>query len=406
VEPLRFPGFRAWLAGRAINALGNSIAPIALAFVVLDISHAARDLGLVVGSRTLVNVLFVLFGGVLADRLPKRGLMIGASISSGVSQAVVAMMALTHTATIPSLLALGAFNGMASAVSFPASSAILPQIVPADIRQQANALARLSLNSASIVGAPVGGILAASAGPAWGIGLDAATFFLGAFCFAFIKPPPRKEASPKINQSITLDLHTGWKEFWTRKWLWAVVAGFCMINAALVGGMSVLGPMVADETTGRHLWGFVLAAETGGMIIGAIVAMRLRIRRLLLFGVAMTAFGAVPLFVLGTRPLFLPLVAAGFIAGLSIQQFGIAWETTMQEHVPSDKLARVYSYDMLGSLMAVPIGQISVGPLAEIFGVGDTLIALSALVICSVAGMLASGDVRRLEHRLPKSSSC
>jgi MFS family permease len=117
--------------------------------------------------------------------------------------------------------------------------------------------------------------------------------------------------------------------------------------------------------------------------------------------VVSTAFLALPVFVLGVRPQFAVMVAAGFLAGITVEQFGVAWETTMQEHVPGDVLARVYSYDMVGSFVAIPIGQVAVGPLAERFGLEPTLIGLAALMVLAVAGMVAARDVRHLEHKRP-----
>jgi len=401
LAPLRLPAYRAWLAGRSANALGNAVAPIALAFAVLDISGSATDLGLVVAARTVVNVLFLLFGGALADRLPKHLLMVGSSVAAFASQALVAALVLTGTASIGVLALLGGINGMVSALAMPASSAIVPQLVPADLRQRANALGRLFLNGAAVLGAPLGGILVATVGPGWGIAVDAGTFLLAAVSFGLIRLTGA--AGPTSRAGILGDLRTGWSEFRSRTWLWVVVAGFCLINASLVGGMSVLGPVVADGTIGRRAWGFVLAAETAGMIAGALIAMRLRVRRLLRLGVVCAAFIATPVFVLGARPHFALLVVAGFVAGVTIEQFAVAWETTMQEHVPGDVLARLYSYDMVGSFLAVPLGQLAVGPLAERFGLGPALTGLSALMLVAVAGMLASRDVRHLEHRLPES---
>jgi MFS family permease len=404
LAPLRVPAYRAWMVGRATNAFGNSIAPIAIAFAVLDISDSASDLGLVVGARTLVNVVFLLFGGALADRMPKNVLMVGASLAAFVSQAVVAALVLTHTATIPLLMLLSGFNGMVAALSMPASASIIPQIIPSEIRQQANALGRLFLNGAMILGAPVGGVLVAAVGPGWGIGVDAVTFLVSGLCFALIKLPRAEPAdrTDAARPGIIHDLRTGWTEFRSRTWLWAVVAGFCVLNAALVGGMFVLGPVIADDTIGRQAWGFVLAAETAGMIVGALIAIRLRARRLLFVGVACTAFMALPVFVLGAYPHLILMICAGFVTGVAIEQFAVGWETTMQEHVPGDKLARVYSYDMVGSFMAMPIGQVAVGPIAERIGLRPTLIGLSVVMLLAVAGMLASRDVRHLEHALPE----
>ena len=176
LAPLRIPSFRLLLAGRAVNALGNSFAPIALAFAVLDLTGSASDLGLVVGARTLVNVIFLLFGGALADRLPKNLLMVGSCVAAAGTQGAIAALVLTDTATIPLLIALSAVNGMVGALALPASSAIVPQLVPADLRQQANALGRLLFNGAAIIGAPVAGIVVAAVADGKG---DAIGFGIG-----------------------------------------------------------------------------------------------------------------------------------------------------------------------------------------------------------------------------------
>jgi predicted MFS family arabinose efflux permease len=400
MKPMRHTPFRFLLAGRSISALGNSFAPIALAFAVLDMTGSARDLGLVVGARTLANVLFLLFGGVLADRLPRHLLMVGSSLAAGLVQAAVAVLVLTGSATIPLLIGLSVLNGMASALALPASAALLPQTVDEEVRLQANALSRIFLNSAMVIGAPVGGLVVAVTSPGIGIAVDAVTFVVAAACFAGVRVAA--PARPAERSHLIADLRLGWSEFRSRTWLWGVVAGFGVLNAAWSGGMFVLGPAVADETIGRSAWGLVLAGETAGMIVGGLLAMRLRLHRLLLVGV-IGCFGmALPLFVLGLYPRLWALLLATFVAGLMLEQFGVAWETSMQEHVPADRLARVYSYDMVGSFIAMPLGEVAVGPIAHEIGLGVTLIGTGTVATLAVAGMLSSRDVRTLRHRLPE----
>jgi MFS family permease len=399
LQPLRHPAFRLLVTGRTVTMLGNAVAPIALAFAVLDLTGSVRDLGLVVGARSLTNVLFVLFGGVIADRLPRHLVMVGASLLAAVTQLAVAASVLTGTATIPLLVALSAVNGIAAAVALPASSALLPQTVPAEIRQQANAISRLGFNGAMILGASIGGALVAAVGPGWGLALDAVTFAVAALVFAFVRVPPLE--SDRAKSTVLADLREGWREFAARTWLWVVVLGFAVTNAALAAGLHVLGPVVADDSIGRPAWGLVLALETVGMVVGGIVALKLKVRRFLLYGVA-CCFGDVLLLgALGLTPRLGPLLLCAFLAGFAIEQFAVAWETTMQEHVPADKLARVYSYDMLGSFVAIPVGQVLAGPLAEAYGVSATLVGAALLCGLAVVGMLASRDVRRLEHAEP-----
>jgi MFS family permease len=401
LAPFRHAPFRLLISGRVVSGVGNTVAPIALAFAVLDLTGSPRDLGIVVGVRTLFNVFFLLFGGVLADRLPRHLLMVGTSVAAGLTQAAVAVTVLTGTATIAILLGLGALNGVFAALAMPATAALLPQTVPDDERQQANALGRMFLNGTMVGGAAAGGVLVAAVGPGWGIAADAATFFVAAACFSLVRVPrladrARSDARP----GLIGDLRTGWTEFSSRTWLWVVVAGFGVVNACLSGGLNVLGPVVADDTIGRRAWGFVLAAQTVGMIAGGFLAIRLRLRRLLFVGVACTGLMVLPVFALGVAPVLGVLLAAAFVAGVGIEQFGVAWETTMQEHVSADKLARVYSYDMLGSFIAMPVGEVIVGPVGQAVGAEPTLVGAAILIGVAVLGMLASRDVRSLRHRV------
>ncbi len=400
LAPFRHPSFRFLVAGRAINGLGGTFGTVALAFAVLDITGSATDLGLVVATRTVFNVVFLLFGGVLADRLPKHLLMVGSNLVAAACQVTAAGLVLSHSATVPLLMVLAAVNGTAAALSMPASAAVLPRIVPPEERQQANAVNRLSQNFAQIIGAPLAGVVVAAVGSGWGLAVDGASFALSAVAFALMRVPKETETAPLERPHLFADLRTGWGEFRSRTWLWVVVAGFCVYNAAWSGGMFVLGPAIADDTFGRRGWGFVLAAQTAGMILGGLVALRLRLRRMLFFGVASCFFLAPPLLVLGTYPRLWLLVPLAALGGLMLEQFGVAWETSMQEHVPPDKLARVYSYDMVGSFVAMPIGEVVVGPISHAAGLETTEIGLGVLMTLAVIGMLISRGVRTLQHKL------
>ncbi|MEV0943553.1 MFS transporter [Micromonospora wenchangensis] len=399
LAPLRHAAFRRLAAGRLVNMVGNAVAPVALAFAVLDLTGSVRDLGLVVGARSLMNVLFVLFGGVLADRVPRRLVLVGSNLLGALTQAAVAALVLTGTATIPLLLALGAANGVVSALAQPAAAAATPQTVPAELIQSANAVIRLGMNAGMIGGTALGGLLVAAVGPGWGLAVDAVTFAVAAVAFAGVRVPAARGAAARTG--VVADLREGWTEFAARTWVWVVVLGFMVLNAALAGGVSVLGPAVADATIGRSAWGLVLAAQTVGMVVGGIVALRLRVRRLLLLGVVCMVAESLLLLGLALTPTLVALLAAAVAVGIAVEQFAVAWETSIAQHVPADRLARVYSYDMLGSFVAIPLGQVAVGPAAAVIGTRDTLLILAALVVLSVLGMVSSRAVRQLEASTP-----
>jgi predicted MFS family arabinose efflux permease len=394
LAPLRFSAFRYLAAGRFITMLGNAVAPIALAFAVLDLTGSARDLGLVVGARSLTNVVFLLVGGVVADRFPRHLVMVCSAAIAALTQGAVAFVVLDGSATVPLLMGLSAVNGMVTAFSMPASAALVPQTIPPDLIQPANALNRLGINAAMILGASLGGILVAAVGPGWGLAVDAASFALAALAFSLIRVQP--VAAPRQQHHPLRDLVEGWHEFTSRTWLWTVVLGFTLLNFAHAGALGVLGPVVANDTIGRQAWGLVLATETVGMVLGAFIALRIRVNRLLRLGV-ICMLGEIPLLLaMADQPALIALMPAALIAGVAFEQFGIAWESTMQRYIPGEMLARVYSYDALGSFIAIPLGQTLAGPAALAWGTRNTLLIAAALNLIAVLIMLASRDVRTL----------
>ncbi|WEO77377.1 MFS transporter [Cryobacterium sp. SO2] len=409
--PFAFAPFRWLLTARTIAVLGNAAAPIALAFAVLDLTGSAVDLGLVVASRSIANVAVLLFGGVIADRLPKHLLLVGTSLAAAGTQAVVAALVLSGSATIPLLVILSIVNGAVAAVSFPASAAIVPQTVPVAQLRPANALLRLSLNGGAIVGASLGALLIAAVGPGWGLALNAASFALAGLFFAFVRTPvavPAAAAPPPT--SMLRELREGWQEFASRTWVWVVVAQFALVNAAFVGAIAVLGPLVADDTFGRASWGLIIAAETVGLALGGLLALRWRPRHALGIGVGLVIVTALPIVGLALLPLvevpIVPvLVIAFLVGGVAIEQFGVAWDQSLQQNIPQDKLARVYSYDAVGSFIAIPLGEILVGPLAHVYGTTPVLLGCAAVIVVASLAALSTRSVRRLTVGVPDASA-
>ncbi|PPK61216.1 MFS transporter [Actinokineospora auranticolor] len=393
--PLREPMFRRLVLGRVTTYTANAVAPVALAFAVLDLTGSVAMLGLVVGARSITNVALLLLGGVLADRLPRGVILQGASLAAAASQAAAAAAVLLGFASVPLLIVLSVVNGAVSAASLPAASALTPQTVPPSLLRQANALARVGTNTAMIAGASLGGMLAALRGPGWAMVGTAVVFLLAAFFYARVDAPEIAASEPTRPLK---DLRVGWSEFASRTWLWSVVVAFMVVNAAVVGGIQVLGPSIADATFGRLAWGFILGAQTIGALVGGVVASRWQPRRALLYGTALVGVEAVPLLVLAHAPEVVLLLVIMFLGGMAIEQFGIAWDVSLQENIPQDRLARVYSYDAVGSFVAIPIGEIAVGPLANHFGTAATLTALAILVVVATTGASATPSIRALRR--------
>jgi MFS family permease len=395
--PLREREFRLLFAGRTISMIGSAMAPVALAFAVLDLTGSKADLGLVLAARQIPVIVLLLFGGVWADRLPRHRIMVGSNVVSGLSQGAVAALLLSHHLTIGVLAGFAALNGASSAFFFPASNGIIPQTVPEPLLQQANATLRLALTSINVGGAALGGVIVAAAGPGYAIAVDAGSYGLAALALGAmrVRAPERSGAT-----SVLHELAHGWRDFWSRPWLWAIVIQFGIVNAAYSGAVLVVGPAVAkSHFGGAGAWAaFMVATEVGSIASGAML-LHWRPRHLL--RTATTAVFALALPMLAfARPEALPVVvAAGFVAGAGSEIFGVLWDTTYQQEIPNELLSRLSAYDALGSWVLMPIGFALAGPISAAVGNGATFLGCAALVVAATGLTFLSRDVRTLERR-------
>jgi MFS family permease len=394
--PLREREFRLLFAGRTISMAGSAMAPIALAFAVLDLTGSKADLGIVLAVRQVAVIVLLLFGGVWADRLPRHLVMVASNLVSGLSQAIVAVLLLSHHASIVSLAALAALNGASSAFFFPASSGIIPQTVPGTMLQQANASLRLALNATNVSGAALGGIAVAIAGPGWAIAFDALSYGLAALALSRmrVRAPERTGAT-----TVFSELRVGWHDFWSRPWLWAIVLQFGLVNAAYTGAFLVLGPDVAKSHLGGAAgWAAVLVSSQVGLICSGLVLLRWRPRRLLRTA-TLAVFGlALPAVALARPEALVVVMAASFVSGVCSEIFGVLWDTTYQQEIPHDKLSRLSAYDALGSWVLMPIGFAVVGPVAVVVGNRATFLGSAVLIVAATALTFLSRDVRTLER--------
>jgi MFS family permease len=395
--PLGQRPFRLLFLGRTTSFIGNAFANVALAFAVLGLTGSKADLGYVLAARSIPQVIFLLVGGIWADRLPRHLVMVTSNVVSGASQAAIAFLLLTGHAQVWHLMALGALNGTSSAFFFPAAAGIIPQTVPKPMLQSANAILRLGSNGSWIVGAALGGLIVAATSPGVGIAADAATYFLAALFTAMIRLPKelRMEAS-----NFFAELSDGWQEFRSRTWLWVIVLQFGFVNAVELGTQGVLGPSIAkDHLGGATAWGLILTADALGLIAGGLLLLRLKPRRILL--VATLGFLLTIPFLLGLAgPLPLAaLIGLAALAGIGSETFGIMWDTTMQQEIPEEKLSRLYSYDALGSWVLIPIGLAVAGPISEAVGTRPTILGAAAISLTATLAVLFVRDVRTISRR-------
>ncbi|MEJ7791645.1 MAG: MFS transporter [Gaiellaceae bacterium] len=395
--PLREREFRLLFAGRTVSLLGNAIAPVALAFAVLDLTGSKTDLGLILAAREIPLVVFLLAGGVWADRLPRNRVMVGANVVSGLSQATVAALLIVGDAEIWQLAALAAVNGGASAFYFPASGGAVPQTVPESMLQEANALLSLTVNATQIAGAAVAGFLVAAFGSGIGIAVDAAAYLLAAMILAAMRLNVAAQAEMR---SFLGELATGWREFRSRTWLWAIVLQFALLLAVVVGALSVLGPVVAEnELGGAKAWGLILTAQAVGLLVGALLGLAWRPRRMLLAATLGVLLWPSTLLALGGR-VSLPLImAAAFVAGIGLETFILLWNTTHAAGDPGGQALQGLILRRPRLLRARAARPRCGRPVAELIGIRAKLFGAAAIAVAVTLPILAVHDVRTLERR-------
>ncbi|MGW3424370.1 MFS transporter [Streptomyces phaeochromogenes] len=399
--PLAHAAFRDMAKGRTASFLGNGMAPVALAFAVLDLTGSVTQLGLVVGVRSVAAIVTTLFGGVLADRLPRRLLLRSTSFGAAATQATVGLSLLGGVASVPLLMLLSALNGALAAVELPTTTAVVSQTVPVELLRQANALLRTFTSVATMCGAAGGSLLIGWAGPSWGILVDAASFAAAGVFFGRIRVGAVVRASAR--GSMIGDLREGWSEFARHRWLWTVVLHASVWQLVWAGSVQVIGPAVADAGLGARTWGLVLAAQTLGAIGGGLLALRWKPRAALATGVLLTAVSAGLPWALAVEPHPAALIPAAFLAGVAMEQVNIALTVAVQERIVPGQLARVTSYQVLGSLAAVPFGQLLAGPLSAEYGQGPVLVAAGACIVVVPLAVLTVPDVRRAGRDRPEA---
>ncbi len=389
------PSFRRLYFARTISLVGDGIAPVAIAFAVLDLTGSATDLGIVLATHSLVITALVLVGGVYADRLSPRISMLGSDLVRALVVGLIAALLLLGQAQIWQLAILYAIEGAATAFFNPASIAIVPQVVSGARLQEANALLNLSWSVGKVIGPALAGILLALGDPGWALAADSLTFALSAaFLLGLRAPGLGSRGVP----SFLAELRRGWTEFSSRTWLWVVVLGAAISNAVFTPTFLVLGPTVAqDSLGGSSAWALIAAGFGIGAVAGGVVALAFRPRRPLLVGqAALLLFGLPVLLLTGPAPV-LAIALGACASGAVVSLSDILHETVMALRIPPEALSRVSAYDWFGSLALEPLGLALVGPLAAGLGTSTTLwAAVAVILVCQIA-VLCVGSVRRLE---------
>ena len=387
--------FRLFFTGQLVSLLGDAVTPFALAWAVLDLTGSARDLGFVIAAKTAPLVIFLLVGGVFADRLPRRGVMLTADLVRMSIQATTAGLLLAHTAQIWELILLQALAGSATAFFNPASTGLTPMTVSRERLQEANALRGMSMAATQLVAPALAGILIVTVGAGYALAIDAASFGVSAFYLARLHLPLRVSLPP---QSFARDLFDGWREFVARTWVWLIVVSASLGNMMSSVWLVLAATWIKNGHGGAGAWTAILVLSAVGALVAGTTALRIKPRRPLLLASVAVVPNAAPAILLALKLPWETLVVAALVTGFGNMLFNTLWETTLQQHIPPASLSRVSAYDWFGSLLCQPLGLALAGVVAAGIGMSRTLWIAAAIDVAAVVALLAAPSVRRLQR--------
>jgi MFS family permease len=396
LEPLRHRDFRLLWTGQTVSAVGNFIHNVALPFQILALGGGALELGLWGAIFSVASLVFVLFGGVFADRFPRRAVILVTDFLAGLFVAAIAVLAATGQLRIEHLYVEAALFGATESFFQPALSALIPELVPANILQAGNALRGSSRQVALLAGPIIGGFLVAFAGTPLAFGVDALTFFVSFGVLAVARPPRREPppAAPLLRQ-----VREGLAYTFSVPWLWIFIFAWALVLFGQVGPLNVGLPIfVRDVLRGdARLFGLVMAALGFGEVVTGLVLAQVRVKRLgigicvfgIAGGLAVAGIGLVP-----TVPATLLFAA---IFGAQFVGIGVLWTTAVQKHVPADVMGRVMSIDYFGGTLLLPIAPIVFAAIIAAVGPGEAFVIGGVLATIIAAALLLVPSIRALE---------
>lgn len=396
--PLAERNFRVFYAGYATSLLGSAMSTLALTFAVLDSGGGPADLGFVFAANVVPQVLVMLGGGVLADRVGRRPVML---VTDSVRLAVQGTLAAVLFAGRPPIwlfAVLAALLGTGEGFFTPGLGGLRAEIASPARLPDANALLGIAESAARVLGPALAGVLIAVFSPAVVIAADAASFGVSVLALAVLRVRP----ADRTAQSPWRDLADGWRAFRGQTWLWLTTVQFALFNLFTWAPYLLLGPILARQYLGgAGAWGTITAAYAGGSILTGLGLVGRRPKRLLVVAVLGTFGYALPCLALALHGPVSVVAVAAFAGGCGSAVFGTYWDTALQQQVPAQLLSRATAFTLTGAYVLGALGFAVIGPVAGLVGAGRMLGFAGAYAVASSTVVLVMPAIRSVRWRDP-----
>jgi len=392
-DPLRLPAFRFLFAARGISYVGTYLAPIAVAFAILDLGGGATAVGLAFAAWTLAQVAMLAFGGVVGDRIPRRTVMVGSDLASTAVRTTMGVLLISGHAEVWELIVLQACGGAAVAFYSPASYGLVREVVPDELLQPANGLLAIARYAAFPLGAAIGGSIVALISPGTALLVDAATYAASAILLSQI----HVKSIARAGAGFIRELREGWSAFVEQTWVWVLVLWISLYFLITYAPFFVLGPYIAHRSmNGASSWWPVLTGEGVGSLCGGVAGLRWRPRQPMVGACLLLMVTAVQDVLLAVHPATILLTFAAAGSGFAFALGSVVWDTTLQRNVPPEKLARVASYGWMGAMVFLPAGYALAGPIAMAIGIETYLLIAAGWMVASTLFVVRLRAVREV----------
>lgn len=392
LRPFRHRDYRYLIASMAISLFASGMWIVALVWQVIALGGTPSELSVVATAASVGLLVSILVGGVAADRLPRRALLIVVETARVVTAGAAGLLAVTGLLELWHLAAIAFVVGAAEAFFVPAYTALLPTLMPSDELLAANGVeGALRPTAQNALGPAAAGVLVGVFAPGIALLLAGACYAVALLAVVAMRAAP--VPAPADGASVIADLREGVAYMFRTGWLFATLVFASLYVLMLIGPIEVLLPFAVRDQTGSGPAGYalVLGAFGVGGALGSVAVSSLRLpRRYLTVMILMWALGSLPLAVIGLTDVLWLMAAASFVVGVTQGAGLVIWGTLLQRRVPPQLIGRVSSLDFFVSLAFMPVSMALAGPVGEWLGLPLTFVLVATVpTLLGVAALLA-----------------
>ncbi len=414
LRPFRTPQYRILTVALLMSLLGAGVWLVAVVWQVIALDGGPQDLSVVATGASVGLVGAVLFGGVAADRIPQKRILVAVEATKAAAIGTAAVLALTGAVQIWHLVLVSFVLGVTEGFFYPAYSALVPAVLPAEELLAANGVEGMLRPVVLQAGGPAlaGGIIAtASPGVAMVVVAGAQLLAVSALLTLRTTPVRREfDGSEHPLRAVLGDLRDGFRYMVRTSWLLGTLLFATGLVLVIMGPIEVLLPFAVKDQTGGGAGSFALAIGAFGVggAIGSLAVASLPLpRRYLTLMTLLWGVGCIPLAIIGLTSRLWLMVAALFVVGVVFAAAQVIWGTLLQRRVPAAMLGRVSSLDFFVSLALMPVSMAVAGPIGERVGLGPAFLIAGTVptVLAVITVLVARMPSDEIAHPLDASST-